>query len=194
MKYRDEDETDRAESEEVVSANRDGVQAVIAAGIAESARSAAISLDTIEPSAANFEVRLASGRTLRADASDQGDRLEVRGLGGEVVLRVVIGDQGPIFTFESAQLELASTGDLTLRGRNVVVEAEADMVVEVGGDRHTRVAGAERLEANSVEIQANEDSLSMRARENVLIDAEQIGLNDAPVPVPFPWSKAAKEE
>ncbi len=163
-------------------------------GAAVSPPEEGISLDAIEASKSDAGVRLPSGRLLQIAATERGDRLEIRGRGGEIVLRVIVGDDGPIFSFESAQVELASAGDLVLRGRRIVVEAKEDMVVAVGGDRHTRVAGTERLEASTVELQANEDRVAIRARENVLIDAEQIGLNDEPVPVPFPWSSAAKED
>jgi len=151
-------------------------------------------LDAIEASAASAEIRLPSGRMLRFAPGDHGDRLEVRGLGGEVVLRVVVGDDGPIFSFSGGRVELSAESELALRGRTIVVAASEDMSIAVGGNRHTRVAGDERLEASRIEIQANEEQVAIRARENVMIDAELVGLNNELVPAPFPWSSAAEED
>jgi hypothetical protein len=119
-----------------------------------------------------------------------------------VVLRVLVGEGGPVLSFDAAEIEIASRGELTLTGRDVRVRAARDLLVDVGGDarthvagdRHTSVRGAERLEADRVELQANEEDVAVRARERVLLDAEHIGLNDDPLPAPFEWSRAANEE
>lgn len=153
-----------------------------------------ISIDTIEGPPQPTEVKLPSGRLMDIASSPQGDRIEIRSLTGDVVLRVLVSDEGPIFSFKGGQLELAADSDLKLKGRRVIVAAREDMLVEVGGDRHSRVAGADRVEAAKIEMQANEERVAIRARENVAIDAEHIGLNDEPLPAPFSWSKAAEEQ
>lgn len=138
------------------------------------------------------QIELQAGRSLAITATPAGDRLEVRGRGGEVMLRIVLEEGGPVLRFESAAIEVHSQGDLSLRGRNVRLQAEQDLDVEVGATQHTRVAGASRLEAEVVELQANDGDCSIRAREDVKVDAERIGLNDNPMPSPFPWSSPAQ--
>lgn len=154
----------------------------------------AVQLDDFKPSAAPSEVRLPSGRYMRISAQGASDELEIRGHGGEIVMRVTVDERGPVFRFQSARVAIDAESDLELRGRRVVMASREDMLVEVGGDHHTRVAGAEHLEAARVEVQANEEHVAIRARENVAIDCELIGLNDEPIPAPFPWSQAAKTE
>lgn len=138
-------------------------------------------------------VALESGRSVAIAPTADGDRIEVRGRQGEVVLRILVGENGPILSFESAAIEVQSRGDLSLSGRNVHLSAANDLRVDVGGVQHTRVAGPSRLEAETVELQANDGDFSIRAREDVKVDAERIGLNDNPLPQPFAWSAPASE-
>jgi hypothetical protein len=64
----------------------------------------------------------------------------------------------------------------------------------VAGDHHTRVKGAERVEASAVEVQANEGAVGVRAMGKIALDGEHVGLNDDPLPRPFGWSEIADDE
>lgn len=148
-------------------------------------------LEQVDPPPHRLE--LESGRSISVAPTVDGDRIEIRGRRGEVVLKVLVGESGPILSFESAAIDVQSRGDLNLSGRNVRVCAQENLRVDVGGAQHTRVAGPSRLEAETVELQANEGDFSIRAREDVRVDAERIGLNDNPLPQPFAWSLPANE-
>lgn len=147
-------------------------------------------------------VTLSSGRHYELRAEEQGDRLTVRGRGGQVVLRVQITEQGPVLSFESADIQLTASRHLGLTADSVSVEARTSLHVHSGGDstetvvgnRHATVAGTERLEAGALEIQASEHGMALRAAGKIALDGDHIGLNDAPCPVPFPWSALAAEE
>lgn len=135
--------------------------------------------------------RLSCGRSLEVETDGQHDRLTIRAASGAVVLSVEVGDHGPVLRFEAAELQLAATRALRLSAETIEVEAKGDMNTKVGGTHHTRVEGAERLEAARVELQANEEEVVIRAREDIRIDGEHIGLNDDLAPAPLPWTSAA---
>lgn len=144
-------------------------------------------------------VTLKSGRRFELDAGEHVDRLVVRSASGRVLLRVLIGDDGPLLSFESAEIALSARNKLALSAPTIALDAETlqttchERTETVTGDRHARVSGEDRLEAAGVAIQANRESVSVRAMEHVAIDADHIGLNDMPCPAPFDWSLAHEE-
>lgn len=158
-------------------------------------------LGRVEIPVTGAELSLSSGRRYELLASPEGDRLTVRGRGGDVLLRVLMTDAGPLLAFESAEIEIAAAGTLALSGRDVSIEARRSLSLTAGGDctqaikgaRHTRVGAADRLEAESVQLQANEGAVEMRAAGRIALDGEHIGLNDDPCPRPFEWSTAAAD-
>ena len=152
------------------------------------------SLLDIEVGATPRRFELDSGRALEITTEGHADRLRIRGRGGEVVLTIRVDDEGPVLSFRSAKVDVTATRDLELSGRSVSIRAHDDMHVDVGRDRHTTIGGRELLEAGRVEMQANDEDVAIRARQEVLVDAEHIGLNDDPCPRPFQWSKPANEE
>lgn len=158
-------------------------------------------LSAVDMPARSAEVVLASGRRYELEAGAEADRLTVRGRGGQVVLRIQITDRGPVLSFSSAEIELSAARELRLTAERVSIAAKGSIEVESGGaltervgSHHTQVAGEERLEAASVEMQANEGHLRARARRSIALDADHIGLNDEPLPGPFDWSAPAREE
>ncbi len=150
-------------------------------------------IDLMEAPVDAASVPLSSGRRVELEAGRDVDRIVVRARDGQVVLRIAVGDDGPVLSFSSATIDLEATKRLRLAAEDIHVEAKRDLRETVGGTHHTRVAGDERLEAARVELQANEASVAIRAREHIALDADHIGLNDEPLPAPFAWSEAAEE-
>jgi hypothetical protein len=142
-----------------------------------------------------------SGRRIAIEPGRHADRLTVRSRGGEIVLRVDLTDAGPIFSFTGADVEVTAAKRLRLRAAELDIHAAGDIALtaggslreQVGADHHARVAGAERIEAARVEVQASEESVSIRAMQRIALDGEHIGLNDDPAPAPFPWSTLGEE-
>jgi hypothetical protein len=151
-------------------------------------------IDLIETPVDGASVLLSSGRRIEVEAGADVDRLVVRAPSGQIVLRIEVGDQGPVLSFSSATIDIEATKKLRLAAEDIHVDAKRDLRETVGGTHHTRVAGDERLEAARVELQANDASVAVRAREHIALDAEHIGLNDEPLPAPFVWSKAHEED
>jgi hypothetical protein len=159
-------------------------------------------LDLIEVPVPAAAVMLTSGRRYDLEAGADADHLVIRSRGGDVVLRVEVTDAGPVLSFSGATIDLEATRRLRMAAGEILIEASGDVALStkgslrehVEGDHHIRVAGDERVEAASVQIQANTGAVGVRAMECIALDGEHIGLNDAPVPQPFPWSEAAERE
>lgn len=147
------------------------------------------------------EVPLVSGRRCSLEARPDGDRLTVRARDGKVLLRVTLTDAGPVLCFEAADVELRGTRTLRVDAEVMEVRAGSlrsyvggDVEMRVGGTRHTRIDGADLLEADGIQTQANSGAVELRAAGRIALDGEHIGLNDDPCPAPFSWSAIAEEE
>jgi hypothetical protein len=146
------------------------------------------------------DVTLRSGRRYELRAGETVDTLTVRSASGTVLLRVAVGDDGPLLSFESAQITLSARNHLALAAPAVSVTT-GDLRVLAGsseerieGHRHAHVGGEDRLEAGAVAIQANEGGVAVKAMHRIALDGEHIGLNDDPAPLPFAWSAIADDQ
>ena len=155
-------------------------------------------LDIVDQAPTWGEVLLSSGRRCAMEAKPDGDRLTVRARNGQVMLRVTLTDAGPVLFFESADVELRAARSLVLEGETVEVRANAlrtrvagDVDERVDGARHTRIGGVDRLEAASLQTQANDGAIELKAAGRIALDGEHIGLNDDTCPRPFGWSAIA---
>ncbi len=157
-------------------------------------------LENVELGDDAHHVTLRSGRRFELEAGARVDHIVVRSASGRVLLRVAVGDDGPLLCFDSAEIRLAARHRLTLAAPEVNVETSTLNVhadtqqTHVRGDRHTRIDGEERLEASAVAIQSNERDVRLRAMQRVALDGDHIGLNDDPCPAPFPWSSLGDEQ
>jgi hypothetical protein len=158
-------------------------------------------LDAVELPVPAANVMLASGRLFCLASERGGDALTVRSPSGRVELRVQFTDRGPVLSFEAADLHLSGTRALRLDADIIEVSAgelrtavSGGVEEHIGGDRHTHIGGADRLEAALLEVQANEEAVHIRAAGRIALDGEHIGLNDDLCPAPFPWSIPAEQQ
>lgn len=106
------------------------------------------------------QVALARGRTLTIEA-ERGATIELCAPGGEVELRVHVGDDGPVLSAGSVRLSLAATEDIELRCRRFRVEASE--ALELASRGSARVQAAE--------------SISVRAADFLELHGKLLGLN-----------------
>lgn len=133
------------------------------------------------------------------DRSGQDDVVIIRA--DKLSVRVVMSERGPVFELSGAEVAVRATDRIALSSRDVAIHAsntlslssDGDASTRVGGSRHTHVRGSERLEAGTVEVQANDADLGLRARGDVRIDGDHVHLNGLDVPAPFPWSEPAQD-
>ncbi len=158
-------------------------------------------LASVETGRERAEVVLASGRRYAMDSDAEGARLTIRSGKGLLLLCVLVTDRGPVLAFEGAELELRAARSLllesdaiTVRTKTLRTEVEGDVSERIGGGRHTHVHASDQLEAAVIQAQASHGPIELRAAGRVAIDAEHIGLNDDPCPVPFGWSEIGNDE
>lgn len=156
-------------------------------------------LDRVATPVSNAEVTLASGRRYSLDSGADSDRLTIRARNGEVVLRIEVSDRGPVLSFSSADIDIAAAQRIRLAAKRVEVEAAeevsltagADIVQRATGDHRVSAGGSAQVQGGSVEMQANNGGVGVRAMRAIRLDGEHIGLNDDPLPAPFAWSDIA---
>lgn len=159
-------------------------------------------LDGVNAPVRAADVTLASGRRYELEAGAGADRLVIRGRGGDVVLRIEVTDRGPVLSFGAAEIDIAAARRLHLSAEHIDVETTGDLSLVAGGSltqraaghHHVAAGGDVRVEAAAVELQANRGGVGVRAMRAIALDGEHIGLNDLPLPQPFPWSEPAAEK
>lgn len=156
-------------------------------------------LQCVETGRERESITLSSGRRYALEAGRESDRIVVTSASGRVLLRVAIGEDGPLLSFESAAITLSAKNKLALVAPEIDIEADTlrtravERSEHVTGDRHTLVSGEERVEAAAVAIQASDRGVRVRAMERIELDGDHIGLNDLPCPEPFDWSRLHQE-
>lgn len=158
-------------------------------------------LERVEAPRETADITLTSGRHYELRANGSRDELTIRSTEGQIILRIEVNDRGPVLSFQSASVDLVAARSIRLEAEQVAIVAKRDAIIEtggdlqerVGGDHHSRIEGDERLEASRIEVQANEQSVGLRAMQGIKLDGEHIGLNDDPLPAPYAWSKLAND-
>ena len=131
-------------------------------------------------------VALASGRVVEAaDGGPEGDRVTIRGRGGEVELEVRMTANGPVLRFKAADLELAAAGEVKVECDRFHVRANKEILEETGGHLRQRVAGNASVmvrgqhstKAGEARIEAKRGSVQIEANDNVQLVGERIKMN-----------------
>lgn len=77
---------------------------------------------------------LPSGRQLVVKAHAHDEEIEVRSAGGEVEVRIVLTDQGPILRLRGARLEIDSSDTVAVNCRQFEVNASHGVQLRAAGD------------------------------------------------------------
>jgi hypothetical protein len=80
------------------------------------------------------EVYLRDGRTLTIAEHGGNDLVEVRSSSGQVEVRIVLTEDGPVLQMESARLQLKATETVEIAGKRVEIKATEEITVEANGD------------------------------------------------------------
>ncbi|HEY4238286.1 MAG TPA: hypothetical protein VGM88_00645 [Kofleriaceae bacterium] len=93
------------------------------------------------------EVYLRDGRKLTVAAEGQHELVEIRGSGGQLELRIVLTEQGPILKMDAVRLELKAEEAVSIDSKRVEIHAQeevavtSDAEVNVEGKADVRVRG-----------------------------------------------------
>jgi adhesin HecA-like repeat protein len=122
---------------------------------------------------ATTEITLASGRAIQVNDGPEGELLTVRSREGVCVLSVVLTDTGPVLRFEAAALQVVTTHSIDIACQDLRVHA---------GNKLS-------LEARSLDLQATQGGITVRAEDDVAIDGERVLLNSADRPQQLSWEQ-----
>jgi hypothetical protein len=128
---------------------------------------------------------LPSGRTVRAEATPEGDRIRVESASGDVELEVTMTPTGPLLRFRAADLQLAATGEVSVDCEQFTVRAEKGITHEtggnarevVGGDKLTKVRGTHAALARRTHIESKRGDVAIIANDDVQVVGERVKLN-----------------
>ncbi|MFT3765656.1 MAG: hypothetical protein QM820_09090 [Minicystis sp.] len=92
------------------------------------------------PDTETIERVLPSGRSLVLKVGGDGEEIEIRGAGGDLDLRIILTDAGPVVSLRGARVEVDSA-DVAVRCRNFDVEATGS--VRVASNQEVRIEADE---------------------------------------------------
>jgi len=92
-------------------------------------------------------LQLDSGRQVLVHSDEKEEILEIVERGGEMVMAVRLTDKGPIFSVQAAQLELKSTGTISLDAKKVKIKAQVEASIESDGT--LKIESSKKIDINS---------------------------------------------
>jgi hypothetical protein len=104
---------------------------------------------------------LPSGRTVVVKAHDHEEEIEIRSSGGEVEVRIVLTEQGPILRLRGARLEIDSSDTVAVNCRQFEVNATHGVQLRTAGD---------------VEVRSNAE-IRLKSGGQTYIDGDYVNLN-----------------
>lgn len=154
-------------------------------------------VETIDEPSVSSAIVLTSGRSVEVGVESGGDLLRVRARGGEVVLSVLLTDQGPVLRFAAADLDIQASGRVSIACETFKVQAKTDVHIEAGGGITERAAGdvvrvaggRTRQEARNIDLIAEPGTISVVANDDVDIKGERVRLNCEPAPMAKTWEE-----
>lgn len=135
-----------------------------------------VQLPTTASPAAVSRVDVAPDIPIRVSARERGE-LIVEHADGQVAARVVWADGKARVVLERADLTIEDAGDVSVRCRNFVVDAEHDVQLTAQREFSVRAVTKARLQAEVVEAVATLGDVVLRANDFVRACGERILLN-----------------
>jgi hypothetical protein len=96
-----------------------------------------------EPEATPRELPLAAGRTVVVLKNGRQDEILVRSSAGEVEVRILLTEQGPVVRLQAARLELASAGEVDVTCRKFSVHTQEE--TRLSSDGQVRVNATKQI-------------------------------------------------
>ena len=101
----------------------------------------------VVPAVPDSRSLLPSGRTVVVRAHEHDEEIEVRSAGGEVEVRIVLTEQGPILRLRGARLEIDSSDTVAVNCRQFEVNASHGVQLRTPGDVEVRSDAEIRLKS-----------------------------------------------
>jgi hypothetical protein len=102
---------------------------------------------------------LPSGRSIVVKMTKEGEELQVRSPGGEVEVRITLGDNGPVVHLSGASLQLEALDTVAVKCRRLEVNTEESTHLHSGGD--LQLTGEEMRVKTKGDIHLNGDVIRL---------------------------------
>ena len=128
---------------------------------------------------------LPSGRRVEVRVDGARESIAISSREGQVELTIRLTDAGPVLQFNSANLELQSSGDVSLRCNKLSVETEqslslrskGDMEQVVDGGCAVRVGRDLEISAQAAEIVGHRGEVSLEANDDLVLNGARVMMN-----------------
>lgn len=129
---------------------------------------------------------LPSGRQVVVRATPREEAIEVRSANGEMEIRIVLSDTGPVLQLRGARLEIDSTDTVAVNCRQLELNSTEGMVLQTGknfalksqGELHMKSMGETFIDGDMVNINCQ----------------DRTGYHDDPARLALPPQAPAREE
>jgi hypothetical protein len=94
------------------------------------------------------EVYLRGGRTLTVSGTGTDELVEIRAASGQVELRIILTEQGPVLQMEAVRMKLKATESVEVEAKQFSVRAEESLALTSDGDLQLTAKGDTKVEAD----------------------------------------------
>lgn len=123
------------------------------------------------------ETTLRGGHRLAVLRRDEEDVLRVEGGGGELHLEVSVTDSGTTIRLEGADVQIRSSGSLSLDARELAIRGREELSLRSEADLSLEAADVIRSEGHAQQLVARRGDASIYANDDVRLDGERIKMN-----------------
>lgn len=123
------------------------------------------------------ELPLSLNRSLGIERTEEGDRITICSPANQVELEIVLTANGPILRFNSADLQLKSTGKVMVDCEDFHVKARGTIIQESDGDMTHRSKEQLSIVGKACSVCSRRGDVNLTANDDVRVKGERILLN-----------------
>lgn len=122
-------------------------------------------------------VALAGDHRLVVTRGTEEDVLQVEGSDGNLHVEVVVTESGTRVRLEGGEVQIRSSGRLSLDGESVAIRGRDGVSLQSGADLEVDVVGVIKSEAHAQRLIARRGDTTIYANDDVRLDGERIKMN-----------------
>ena len=93
------------------------------------------------------EIYLREGRTLTVSSTGRDELVEIRAASGQIELRIILTEQGPVLQMEAVRLKLKATESVEVEAKQFSVKTQESLAQASDGELTISSAGETKVEA-----------------------------------------------
>lgn len=115
--------------------------------MADDKRELGLAHQEAEETGESREVYLREGRTLKVSAHGGEDLIEIRAASGQLELRILLTEQGPVLQMEAVRLKLKASEAVEVEAKQIAMKAQESLALASEGEVTVTSTGETRVEA-----------------------------------------------